>query len=63
MGQGNNKKEKLRTNVMKAIWGVRGAMVTVVGNGYGYTSSNAGRFFSYSTNSLVEGMHSNIPYR
>ena len=37
--------------------GARGVMVIVVGNGHGDTSSNPGRGWSHSTNTLGKGMN------
>ena len=40
------------------LWGARGVMVMVVGNGHGDTSSNPGRdCISDSTNTLGKGMN------
>ena len=40
--------------------GARGVMVIVVGNGHGDTSSNPGRDWLHSTNTLGRGMNANI---
>ena len=37
--------------------GARGVMVIIVGNGHGDTSSNPGRDWLHSTNTLAKGMN------